>query len=373
MMANGVILCATGPAATYNGPTSFYEYNPATNAFTQVNGPTGTTDGGAVFNTRMLDLPDGNVLYSDGGSRLYEYTPSGSQITAGQPTITNILKNSDGSYDLTGYQLTGISEGAGYGDDAQMGTDYPIVKISDSSGDVWFARTYNWSSMAVAQGGTLQSTQFATPSSLPSGTYTLQVVTNGISSNPLPFSATSIFTYLANENQTVSFSTPVDAAFGANGGYLYKYAVSGSLTYSNTAFGGDPAYGVAKSGFSKPFTQCASEGGSFTFTLPVEAAYGANGSYDYNWGVSGTVAFNNTAWGNDPAFGIQKAGYYMPYTWCASENGTVTFTSPTDLAYGANGHYIFQHAFTGTVTFNNATFTDPISGTVKAGYYRPSH
>ena len=70
---------------------------------------------------------------------------------------------------------------------------------------------------------------------------------------------------------------------------------------------------------------------------------------------------------------VAKAGYIMPYTQCAGENGTVAFTSPVDLAYGASGHYVFRHAFTGTVTFNNATFGDPISGTAKGGYYRPSY
>jgi hypothetical protein len=187
MMVNGVILCAVGPAATYNGPTSFYEYDPNANSFTQVSGPTGTTDSNAPFGTRMLDLPDGSVLYSNGGSRLYEYRPSGSQIASGKPAVTNISQNADGSYQLTGKLLTGISQGAGYGDAAQMDTNYPIVRIFNASGNVWYARTYRWSSTMVMQGGTVQTTQFTAPSSLPSGSYSLQVVTNGISSDPVPF------------------------------------------------------------------------------------------------------------------------------------------------------------------------------------------
>ena len=373
MMSNGVVLCAVGLAATYNGPTSFYEYNPISNSFTQVNGPTGTTDPNAPFGTRMLDLPDGGVLYSNGGSQVYEYMPSGGQISAGKPTITNILKNGDGTYTLTGYQLTGISEGAGYGDDAQMATNYPIVRITDTSGHVYYARTFNWSTTSVMQGAAVQSTQFTVPAGLPAGALQLQVATNGISSNSVAFGSSSIFSYLANENQTVSFATPVDAAYGANGSYFYKYAVKGSFTFSNTTFGGDPAYNTVKSGFSKPFTKSVAEGSSATFTLPVEAAYGANGNYFFNWGISGTVAFNNTAWGGDPAPNVAKSGYYMPYTYCAAEGDVIGFATPTDLAYGANGHYVFRHAFTGTITFNNATFGDPISGTVKAGYYRPSH
>jgi hypothetical protein len=187
------------------------------------------------------------------------------------------------------------------------------------------------------------------------------------SNTPASYSA------VASENQTVSFTTPIDAAYGANGSYLFKYAVSGSITFSNTAWGSDPAFGYAKTGFSAPFWQSVSENNSATFAVPVEAAYGANGSYYYNWGTSGTVTFSNTAWGGDPAPNVAKSGYIMPYTQCSGENGSVNFTTPVDIAYGASGHYVFRHAVTGTITFNNATFGDPISGTAKGGYYRPSH
>ena len=50
MMVNGVILCAVSPVPTTNtftSPTSFYEFDPVANAFTQVNGPTGLTLSGS--------------------------------------------------------------------------------------------------------------------------------------------------------------------------------------------------------------------------------------------------------------------------------------------------------------------------------------
>jgi len=184
---------------------------------------------------------------------------------------------------------------------------------------------------------------------------------------------TSNYNLVASENQTVNFTTPVDAAYGANTSYYYKYAVKGSFTFSNATFGGDPIFGVAKSGFARSFWASVSEGNTANFALPVEVAYGANGSYLFKWGVSGSVAFTNASFGGDPAPNVAKAGYVMPYTQCAGENGAVNFASPADIAYGANGHYVFRHAFTGTITFNNATFGDPISGTAKGGYYRPSH
>ena len=200
MMVNGKVLCAVGPKASYNPPTSFYEYDPNANSFTQVNGPTGTTDNVPAYGTRFLDLPDGNVLFSDGGNRLYEYNPGGAPLAAGKPTVTNVSPNADGSYQLTGKLLTGISQGAGYGDDCQMDTNYPIVKLTDGSGNVYFCRSYRWSDTGVMEGSTVQATQFRTPANLPGGSYSLQVVTNGIASDPVPFPPAQPWFMIINQN-----------------------------------------------------------------------------------------------------------------------------------------------------------------------------
>ncbi|MEO7899307.1 MAG: hypothetical protein ABIZ35_04255, partial [Capsulimonas sp.] len=357
---------------TLNAPTSFAEYDPNTNAFTLISGPTGQTDGGAPYNTRLLDLPDGSVLFSNGGSRLYTYRPSGAPIAAARPSVSSVLKNQDGSYVVTGYLLTGISEGSEYGDDAQEATNYPIVRLTASNGNVYYGRTTNWSTTGVAKGGAIQSAKFTTPAGLPSGAYQLQVVTNGVASYSVPFDSTVIYNYVGTEGQTFSFGNPADLAFGASGSYAYRYAKTGNITY-NTATFGDPLFGFAKFGFYKWFTQSVAENNSATFNIPVEAAYGGNGNFLYKYGVSGTVTFSNAAFGSDPAPNVAKNGFYMPYTQCAVENETLAFNIPTDLAYGANGKFNFKHAFTGTITFNNAAFGDPISGIAKAGYFRPAH
>ena len=58
------------------------------------------------------------------------------------------------------------------------------------------------------------------------------------------------------------------------------------------------------------------------------------------------------------------------YTWCAAEGQSFALSAPCDVAYGANGKFVFKAAQCGTVTFNGATFGDPIQGVAKAGYYR---
>ena len=61
------------------------------------------------------------------------------------------------------------------------------------------------------------------------------------------------------------------------------------------------------------------------------------------------------------------------YIYACAENGTYNFgTAVVDLAYGMNGTYAYQTGMTGSITFNNARFGDPLYGVVKAGYFRPS-
>jgi hypothetical protein len=198
MMVNGKILCVFGHLETQSGgfppPAFFFEYDPVANSFTEVNSPTGgLTDNGSSFVNFfggrvmpvMLDLPNGQVLYSHMGADLYVYTPDGSPLPAGKPTITSITQNSDGSYHLVGTGLNGISEGAAFGDDAQMNSNYPLVRMTDSGGGVHYARTYNWSSTSVMTGSKPVSTEFTT--SALAGVYQLVVVANGFASDPMPF------------------------------------------------------------------------------------------------------------------------------------------------------------------------------------------
>jgi hypothetical protein len=62
------------------------------------------------------------------------------------------------------------------------------------------------------------------------------------------------------------------------------------------------------------------------------------------------------------------------YLYACNENQSYNFgTAVVDVAYGLNGTYAYQTGVTGLVTFNNARFGDPLYGVFKAGYYRPSY
>ncbi len=189
MMVNGKILCATGLAQTFNPSESFYEYDPVANAFTQTSAPDGSSALAFAYPyaTTMLDLPDGTVLFCDLDLQLYVYQPDGSPLASGKPAISSITLNADGSYHLTGTKFNGISEGAAFGDDDQMDSNYPLVRLTNSVGNVFYARTYNWSNTGVMTGNTPVTTEFSLPPGLPLGQYSLVVVANGNSSDPVAF------------------------------------------------------------------------------------------------------------------------------------------------------------------------------------------
>lgn len=99
------------------------------------------------------------------------------------PTITSFTNNGNGNYTLTGTQLNGLDEGGYYGDDNQMATNYPIVRVTDDlTGIVYYATTSNWSSNWVATGNTPETVNVAFPSQVGTDPYTMVVIANGIAS-----------------------------------------------------------------------------------------------------------------------------------------------------------------------------------------------
>jgi Ca2+-binding RTX toxin-like protein len=182
VMFNGKVLFeADYPTGTYNGTTAFFEYDRSTNHITQITAPqlSVTTPS---FAARMLDLPNGQVLYANQQDQLWVYTPDGSPLASGKPTVSSVINNGT-NFTLSGTQLNGISEGAYYGDDAQMASNYPIVRLTfpGTSGTVAFGRTFNWSSTGVQTGTTPVTTQFV--DSVNPGPYLLAVIANGIASD----------------------------------------------------------------------------------------------------------------------------------------------------------------------------------------------
>ena len=146
----------------------------------------------ASFYGHFLELPTGQLLFTDFSGDIEVFTPSGTYNSAWAPTISNaptsVVRGS--TYTISGTQFNGLSQGAAYGDDFQGATNFPLVRIvNNATGHVFYCRTHDHSSMAVATGGKTVSTRFDVPANTETGASQLFVVANGIAS---PFSSLTV-------------------------------------------------------------------------------------------------------------------------------------------------------------------------------------
>ncbi len=186
-LPDGNVLFDVSPCV-YSSPLAFELYNATTRKLSPVaDVPNAEYD--STYYTRMLDLPNGQVLFDDGSNKMELYTAGGTPNPEWAPVIASLTTTSltpGKTASLSGYQLAGLDQGAAYGDDVQDATNFPLVRItSDVGGEVTYARTSNWSSVSVAPGAA-SSTEFTLPKTTPAGEATLEVVANGIASRPVP-------------------------------------------------------------------------------------------------------------------------------------------------------------------------------------------
>jgi hypothetical protein len=114
----------------FTKPSLFYEFN-GQGLIPAPSPPNAQNE--ASFNGRMLVLPNGgHVLLTDGTQDVESYIPKGAAKSAWLPTITSFPSTitQNGTYTFKGTQLNGLSQGAAYGDDAQMATNFPLVRLS---------------------------------------------------------------------------------------------------------------------------------------------------------------------------------------------------------------------------------------------------
>lgn len=133
----------------------------------------------------LLLLPSGQVMMDGIGL----YTSPGGLQEGWRPVIAEAPKTVQGgsTYTISGRQFNGLSQANAMGDEFTVATNFPLVRITNIvSGHVTYARTHDHSSMGVATGNLLVSTQFDVPAGIEPGKSRLEVVANGIASWPIP-------------------------------------------------------------------------------------------------------------------------------------------------------------------------------------------
>ncbi len=203
LLPNGNVLVMASPVfstGVFNKPSHFYEFD-GTNLTAVADSPNAASF--ISYQGRFLLLPTGEVLLTaynqcpgpgcgatPGRNDVQLYSNGGAPQNAWRPVITTAPANvvAGNTYAISGKLFNGFSEGASYGDDAQMSTNYPLVRIiNHATGHIFYARTHDHSRMGVEPVGSSEivTTQFDAPAAMESGPSDLVVVTNGIPSEPV--------------------------------------------------------------------------------------------------------------------------------------------------------------------------------------------
>ena len=185
-LTNGKILFAASPGL-FQTPTHFFEFTTANGVSSIARAPdTPSSPSLPSFVINLLVLPTGQVLQTDTTSTVWIYSYGGTASASLKPVITSVPKAlaRGHSYKLSGKQLAGITSGGTYGDDAQAGTNFPLVRIVNSkTHHVFYAKTSGFSSRGLKPKAA-SSASFLVPAAgrIETGPSTLSVVANGVQS-----------------------------------------------------------------------------------------------------------------------------------------------------------------------------------------------
>jgi Divergent InlB B-repeat domain/PASTA domain len=339
LLPDGKVLLSASPVTPGqpNGgtPTHFFLFDGTT--LTQIADDADAPNESSYFGY-MLVLPTGQVLfdYRLGPGSLELFSDGGTPNATAAPTITSLPTNlaAGKTYTLSGLQLNGLSEGAAFGDDYQMSTDYPLVQITnDGSGDVAYARTSGMTNRSIAAKAP-SCTNFTLPSGIGTGASELRVIANGIASAPVPVtvgaggSGTN-----ACPNYTLSLakagagagtatSSAAGIACGATCSHVYPNGTIVTLSAS-------PATGSAFAGWS---------GGGCSGTAPCVVTMSGNTSVTATFSlIPETLAVSKTGDGAGAVTGSPagiSCGQTCSHAYSYGSSVTLTATAAKGSSFG---------------------------------------
>jgi hypothetical protein len=302
VLPNGNILFA---ASGYVGgyvriPTHFFEFT-TSNAINQVaDDPYGLSANSFSDSFNFLVLPNGQILVDVGLDQFLFYTPTGSPDPSWAPVISTSPSSvyPGTTYTISGTQLNGLTQGAYYGDDYQMATNYPIVQITNAAtGHVFYGRTFNISNRSIAPGAAV-STNFTVPANIELGPSSLVVIANGIPSAAVP----------------IGIAVPTVGVSSSLNPSVYGQAVSFTATVTGASPTGSVQFNIDGGAFGSPVTLLsgtATSGSISTLTAGPHTVTAVYSGDTKNAGGTGTLA----------------GGQFV--------NGTTTVTvTPASLAFG---------------------------------------
>ncbi len=275
-LADGTIFFTAGTPNTFNGPVSVFIFDPLAGTYTTVPNVPAPIANAAPYYEYMIELPDGTILMTDGSGNAFDYNPNVTPVAAAVPVITSITPTAGGSYTLAGTGLNGLDQGAVYGDDNQMDTNYPIVRLTLGS-NVYYATTTNWSTTGVQTGSTPETVTFTLPSGIPNGTFNVVSIANGIPSAPVSLLINNTRPTIAAAASAmptpITGTTTALSVLGANpngeSSLIYTWSVA-----SKPPNAAAPTFSINGTNDAKNTLATFSAAGTYVFTATITEAPG---------------------------------------------------------------------------------------------------
>jgi hypothetical protein len=352
LLPSGNVLVAA--SKFFSGPTHFYEFDGL--HFNKKTDP--SNNGRASYQSRLLLLPTGQVMHTNGTNDVQLYMPGGTPSASWAPAISpcpKVAVPNHANYSISGTQFNGMSQANSYGDDTQNATNYPLVRITNhKTGHVFFARTHDHSSMGVATGSTVVSTSFDTPVGMESGPADLVVIANGIVSGACD----------VNDNPPVTTAS-LSGPLGSNG--WFRGAVTVTLTATDLDGAGniDATYyavdGGSQQTYSGPFVVSGDAIHSVSFFTKDKDGNEETPHPSVAIKIDGTNPTLAFGAANPPAngFGWNNGSVSIPYTTADNLSGVATSVPGNPLHFTSEGAGQTQSVLVTDVAGNSQSFTSP--------------
>ena len=323
LLPDGNVLMAASPGV-YNNDLHFFEFDGT--SLTEVPTIPGAAND-TSFIGRLITLPTGQALWAAGNAEIY--TPSGVPNPAWAPTITSFPANigPNATYSISGTQFNGLSQAVGYGDDYQAATNYPLVRITNQvTGHVFYARTHDHSTMAVATGSAIVSTNFDVPAVIELGPSSLVVVANGIASAPVSVTVGNLKatgTVLVSSlnpsigGQAVTFTASVTSGSGGTPTGTVSFYDGTTRIGTGTLNGSGVAAFTTSSLSGGPHAMTAIYSGDSNFTSSTSTAF-----------TQTVVTYTASATSLLSSLNPETVGQSVTFTATVSSNGSLS-TTPT--------------------------------------------
>jgi hypothetical protein len=192
-LPNGDMLILAGANTTgaegFNNTSRLLKWDGISSKAVEVHQDRTSTFRGGEYTGSLFPLPDGSIWCGFGfETRVYvPTTAEATPLTNSVPVITSAPTSfaAGGQFSIAGTGLTGTHEGGYFSEDRSPRTNFPIVKLRNTTNNyVYYCMTRDFTYRGIKP-GQASSCNVRVPYTVPVGSYQMSVVVNGVPSSEM--------------------------------------------------------------------------------------------------------------------------------------------------------------------------------------------